>query len=74
MKYANFSAAKPTEPGWYWMQNMTMTHEPEMVLVRPVDLLDQNAELGFQRFTSTSVTPFSFASAGLMQWQKAEWK
>ncbi|EIV9519549.1 hypothetical protein AAFF31_001391 [Escherichia coli] len=74
MKYDNFNTAKPKETGWYWMQNMTMTNEPEIVLVRPVDLLDPNSELGFQHFASTAVTPLSSASVGLMQWQKAEWE
>ncbi|WP_267905783.1 hypothetical protein [Idiomarina abyssalis] len=37
-KYQNFDTAKPTKPGWYWMQNITTMDEPEIVYVRPVDL------------------------------------
>lgn len=73
-KFENFSAAKPQEAGWFWMQNMTGMEDPEIVFVRPLDLGDTNSELGFMRVGGHKLTALSSASACAMQWQRAEWE
>lgn len=73
-KFGNFSVAKPKETGWFWMQNMTSLEDPEVVLVRPVDVNNPESELGFMRAGSSKVTALSSASACAMQWQQVEWE